>query len=420
MKKLLALLLALALCMGLGATALANGEDAVLVLPDLGSWLGSAGELLTQNEFGVSYIVTDEGINTLYGYMTLLTENYPVEFSRWEDGASGTAHYLYYTGSETLSLGKPDELGRPLALLIVYSKNKLDDYLIELLVPDAVVFEDSGQRYDPAVTYTMPALQEPTPQEPAVSGPVIPDAWAFFNEEVTHEDESIENGTKAVFGFDPAHAAAAYEYVDLLENGGFGLTLADTVGQEWSNGDSTHYYFFDCPGQDVAPVEDYVPDVRDDVSGAVLLQINDWPSYGWCDVIIQYSEDLTVVDTGDRSSVTGLVDLREYKSGPMGGKGPRTGDADYTMRVGESLRLDCPRRFGANTEQFRWAVDEGADLVSLEGEISASATVTARAPGRVVVSVVYDHSYDTTDILTGNDTYGFAAPTYYFIIEITG
>ncbi len=420
MKKLLALLLALALCLGLGATALANGEDAVLVLPDLGSWLGSAGELLTQNEFGVSYIVTDEGINTLYGYMTLLTENYPVEFSRWEDGASGTAHYLYYTGSETLSLGKPDELGRPLALLIVYSKNKLDDYLIELLVPDAVVFEDSGQRYDPAVTYTMPALQEPTPQEPAVSGPVIPDAWAFFNEEVTHEDESIENGTKAVFGFDPAHAAAAYEYVDLLENGGFGLTLADTVGQEWSNGDSTHYYFFDCPGQDVAPVEDYVPDVRDDVSGAVLLQINDWPSYGWCDVIIQYSEDLTVVDTGDRSSVTGLVDLREYKSGPMGGKGPRTGDADYTMRVGESLRLDCPRRFGANTEQFRWAVDEGADLVSLEGEISASATVTARAPGRVVVSVVYDHSYDTTDILTGNDTYGFAAPTYYFIIEITG
>ena len=419
MKKLLALLLALALCLGLGATALANGEDAVLVLPDLGSWLGSAGELLTQNEFGVSYIVTDEGINTLYGYMTLLTENYPVEFSRWEDGASGTAHYLYYTGSETLSLGKPDELGRPLALLIVYSKNKLDDYLIELLVPDAVVFEDSGQRYDPAVTYTMPALQEPTPQEPAVSGPVIPDAWAFFNEEVTHEDESIENGTKAVFGFDPAHAAAAYEYVDLLENGGFGLTLADTVGQEWSNGDSTHYYFFDCPGQDVAPVEDYVPDVRDDVSGAVLLQINDWPSYGWCDVIIQYSEDLTVVDTGDRSSVTGLVDLREYKSGPMGGKGPRTGDADYTMRVGESLRLDCPRRFGANTEQFRWAVDEGADLVSLEGEISASATVTAKAPGRVVVSVVYDHSYDTTDVLTGNDTYGFAAPTYYFIIEIT-
>ena len=208
--------------------------------------------------------------------------------------------------------------------------------------------------------------------------------------------------------------------MDLLENGGFGLTLTDTVGQEWSNGDSTHYYFFDCPGQDVAPVEDYVPDVRDDVSGAVLLQINDWPSYGWCDVIIQYSEDLTVVDTGDRSSVTGLVDQGEALAGPMGGKGSRTGNADYTMRVGESLRLDCPRRFGANTEQFRWAVDEGADLVSLEGEISASATVTALAPGRAVVSVVYDHSYDTTDVLTGNDTYGFAAPTYYFIIEITG
>lgn len=249
-------------------------------------------------------------------------------------------------------------------------------------------------------------------------GPIIPDAWAFFNEEVTHEDKSIENGTQVLFMFDSDHAKAAYEYVDLLKNGGFGLTLTGIWSREQDRSmpDGTHYYYFDSDGLDEGLLEPYGNGSPG--TCAVVVHINDWPDYG-CEVAIQFSDDLTVVDTGDRCSVTGLADHKEALAGPMGGKGPRSGDADYTMRVGDSLQLDCPRKFGANTEQFRWAVDEGADLVSLKGEISSSCTVTAQAPGRVVVSVVYDHSYDTTDVLTGNDTYGFAAPTYYFIIEIT-
>ena len=415
MKKTISLLLILALILCLGVPALAEGK---LVLPELGSWLGSAGTFLLEGDGSVVYTVTAAGINTLYGYMALLAENYPVELGKiWDtESGAGIAYYFYYTGSEALSLGNPDEQGRPLALLVVYSKNKANDYLIELMFPTDVSFADCGQRYGPAVTYAMPELKQPAAA--AVSGPVIPDAWAFFNEEVTHEDEKIENGTSSVFLFDAAHAAAAYEYAELLQNGGFGLTLTDTAGQDWSDGSATRYYFFDCAGQDVAPVENYVPTVSDFRHAAVLLKINDWLDS--CTVAIRFSEDLTVTDTGDRCSVTGLADQQEGLAGPMGGKGSRSGDADYTMRVGERLQLDCPRKFGANTEQFRWAVDEGADLVSLDGEISASATVTALAPGRVVVSVVYDHSYDTTDILTGNPTYGFAAPTYYFIIEITG
>lgn len=413
MKRWFSLILVLVLCLGLGVPALADGE---LVLPELGSWLGSAGTFLFEGDGSVTYTVTDAGINTLYGYMTLLAENYPVELGKiWDtESGAGIAYYFYYTGSEALSLGNPDEQGRPLALLVVYSQNKAGDYLIELMFPTDVVFADCGQRYDPAVTYAMPELKEPAAA--AISGPAIPDAWAFFNEEVTHEDEQLEDGTKVVFEFDPAHSAAAYEYAALLQNGGSGLTLKETVSRDRSEG-GTYYYLFDCPGQDAAQITDYIDGTHR--SGAVILQINDWPDWGWCDVIIQYSKDLTVADTGERSSVTGLVDQQEGLAGPMGGKGSRSGDADYTMRVGDRLQLDCPRKFGANTEQFRWAVDEGADLVSLDGEISASTTVTALAPGRAVVSVVYDHSYDTTDILTGNPTYGFDAPTYYFIIEIT-
>ena len=72
-------------------------------------------------------------------------------------------------------------------------------------------------------------------------GPIIPDAWAFFNEEVTHKDKSIENGTQVLFMFDSDHAKAAYEYADLLQNGGFGLTLTDTLSRDRSKGGGTDY-----------------------------------------------------------------------------------------------------------------------------------------------------------------------------------
>lgn len=446
MKRRLSLVLALALCLVLGAPALAADEPA---LPDPAAWLGSmAKQVETGRDELQCELVTCElaegAANAVMGYLDLLLDaRFHLELTGKITTNWGTLkHYGFrYTG-DSGAVSTDEHL-----VSVQYGRGKL-----ELHYPTGFILTDGGDRFDPSVSYQEPdgydanaaaletaadifgeldatpvptsapvtpaptAASAPAADSAAVSGPVIPDAWAFFNQEVTHEDEKIENGTRSLFQFDPAHAAAAYEYVELLQNGGFGLTLTDTFRRDRSQG-GTYHYIFDCPGRDVAQIRDHFDGAYR--SGAVILQINDWPDYGWCDVVIRFSEDLTVTDAGDRSSVTGLADRMEALSGPMGGKGPRSGDADYTMRVGESLQLDCPRRFGANTEQFRWAVDEGADLVSLTGEISASATVTALAPGRVVVSVVYDHSYDTTDILTGNPTYGFDAPTYYFIIEIT-
>ena len=94
-------------------------------------------------------------------------------------------------------------------------------------------------------------------------------------------------------------------------------------------------------------------------------------------------------------------------------------DYEYAMQVGETLQLDCPRRFSALSEQYRWEVIEGDNLISLSGEISASCTITAKGAGAARVQVTYDHSYYQDDVLTGNQGYGFAAPTYEFYIEIT-
>ena len=434
MKKLLALLLALALCLGLGTTALASTATEDLFRPQawFGHWADDY-ELINwdyyDDEGALGLILgfrsePEAALQLFLAYADRLSESdslqemsrieYESNYGEYDQEACFTYMGRSNVGSVTSLLG-----GTPCELTL--DQVWLSDGYPRIVIAwgDGFPMEIDLDEIDILSADVEPVSDPPAPAAAdTVSGPVIPDAWSFFNEEVTHEDESIENGMQAVFVFDQDHVAAAYEYVDLLENGGFGLTLTGTMIKDRSKGGGYYDYYFDSDGLDEGLLE---PSARGaPETCAVHVHINDWPDSGLCELAIRFSASLTVVDTDDRSSVTGLVDLREYKSGPMGGKGPRTGDADYTMRVGESLRLDCPRRFGANTEQFRWAVDEGADLVSLEGEISASATVTALAPGRVVVSVVYDHSYDTTDVLTGNDTYGFAAPTYYFIIEITG
>ena len=434
MKKLLSLLLALALCLGLGANALASTATEDLFRPQawFGHWADDY-ELINwdyyDDEGALGLILgfrsePEAALQLFLAYADRLSESdslqemsrlkYESDYGEYDQEACFTYMGRSNVGSVTSLLG-----GTPCELTL--DQVWLSDGYPRIVIAwgDGFPMEIDLDEIDILSADVEPVSDPPAPAAAdTVSGPVIPDAWAFFNEEVTHEDESIENGMQAVFVFDQDHVAAAYEYVDLLENGGFGLTLTGTMIKDRSKGGGYYDYYFDSDGLDEGLLE---PSARGaPETCAVHVHINDWPDSGLCELAIRFSAGLTVVDTGDRSSVTGLVDLREYKSGPMGGKGPRTGDADYTMRVGESLRLDCPRRFGANTEQFRWAVDEGADLVSLEGEISASATVTALAPGRAVVSVVYDHSYDTTDVLTGNDTYGFAAPTYYFIIEITG
>ncbi len=432
MKKFVSLLLALALCLGLGGAALATTATEDLFRPQVwfGDWADDY-ELINwdyYDDVGALGLILgfrsepEAAMQLFLAYADRLSEDgslqemsrlkYESDYGEYDQEACFTYMGRSNVGSVTSLLG-----GTPCELTI--DQVWLDDGYPRIVIAwgEGFPMEIDLDEIDILSADVEPVSDPSAPAAETVSGPVIPDAWAFFNEEITHEDKNIDNGTQVLFMFDSDHAAAAYEYADLLQNGGFGLTLTGMLSREQDRSipSGTYYYIFDYP--DAAQIEDYFNgNYR---HGAVTLKINDWPDYGWCEVAIQFSDDLTVADTGDRCSVTGLADHKEALAGPMGGKGPRTGDADYTMRVGESLRLDCPRKFGANTEQFRWAVDEGADLVSLEGEISASATVTAKAPGRVVVSVVYDHSYDTTDVLTGNDTYGFAAPTYYFIIEIT-
>ena len=244
----------------------------------------------------------------------------------------------------------------------------------------------------------------------------LPDPYYFWSELLTHsQEDEITGGKQAVYRLEAQDMDAAYEYVDRLESGRFPVELTQCEMKDMGKGDTTIYYVFAYTGsEDVGEISKYAAGTGD-LYGALIVKLNDWPAFGGCEMTVSFADGLTFADTGDRAAAD-VIGWEGGSLGPIGG-GVFSGDGSI-ISVGQSIKLDCPRRFGANSEQFRWSVLEGEDLVSLDGTISASCTVTALKPGKAIVQVVYDHSYDQADVLTGNKGYGFAAPTYYFEIEI--
>ena len=290
---------------------------------------------------GVSFIVEDDADaarQIFQAYADRLSEEDCLqEMSRQQyerdSGGSGQEACYTYTGGESVGTVRGSYSLTRCNLTVCLMLPQDGDGVIELLWGDGFPMdiapydtgiervyymtdsEDVGEivSTDAAETVSTPA---PTP---VTSGDgILPDAHAFFNGELIHTEEDITNGTKAVFSVKQEYAAAMYEYVDLLNSGRFGLTLTKSWDTD-AGGGKTSYYLFDCGsiGED-RQLKDYADGAYR--YGDVILQINNWPRYGGCSLGIDFSDDLTVADTGDRCSITGLVDDTENGfSGPMGG-----------------------------------------------------------------------------------------------------
>ena len=329
MKKLISLFLALALCLGMGAAALADGG---VELPDaaefLSDWLEDYGvtvRLVKQTQSGAIIGVenvqdTWTMLNKAANGVDLMLQLYHFELISNLDPVgwmqTGDAEFLYaYTGSASVGTLDYSANDRQSSVYVYVTDDNdlVDGVAVEITVADGITMLSSGTG---AVTETAAE----TAAETDVSGSgdnILPDAWAFFNEEVTHSDKLIPNGRRSAFFLDENAAPACYEYMDLLMSGRFGVTLTDTW--EKSNGGSrTVYYLFDYPG--AGPEREVSTSFNNqDVSADMTVEIDDWGNVGWCHMFIRFSDALTVVDTGDRSTVTGLRNWGNTKStGPMG------------------------------------------------------------------------------------------------------
>ena len=319
MKRRICVLLALAVCLGLGAPALAAGE---VELPDVMDYLASyladydptaEVHLAGQNDNAIGLTVTkasdmDEVLEQTrfaldmmfwyYGFdsMTELEEE-PGQ-TQWEttysypDGGVGTVTSFI---SETECNGW-------------FAVRDAEDYVFVMVgFGDGAVMKSSGTEAGAGAA--------------SDADNILPDAWAFFNEEVTHYDTLVTNGRTAYFSLASEDSAAVYAYIDLLQSGRFGLTLTDTWEESFGGSAETVYYVFDCSG--TGPDVEITDSLGDrDVSADLTVTVHDWRNLGWCGMSMVFSDALTVADTGDRYTDTGLTDSAagnpEHSTGPMG------------------------------------------------------------------------------------------------------
>ena len=324
MKKLISLILALALCLALGTTAMASQDEDELFTPL--DWFGdwpSGTALMRWDHYGDDENATalilhfskepQSGVELFEAYTDQLNECDDlrcVAEKEFFSGFSGSDNdtdreILYrYTGREDVGTVTALQSGESCDFA-VHQVWLEADYLVLILAWG----ENFPMEIDP---------EDVDEADGSLSGDnVLPDAWAFFNEEMTHYDKLVTNGTSVSFSLDGGLGEACYEYMDLLTSGRFGFTLTETWDKNMGGG-KTVYYLFDYPG---AGEDAEVSSRLDgkDRSADLIVQINDWVGEGWCDLFIRYSDVLTVEDTGDRCTVTGLREWGDaHFTGPMG------------------------------------------------------------------------------------------------------
>ena len=406
MRKLrgaLAFVLALAICLGLGTFA--HGASGTQTLTDPEAFFDyeytfetgtdETGTYVSTTVPGQDYTVFDAYIRHLESRPDLVLAG------THEGGLDKMKTYEYdfnYTGSQKIGT------------VGIYSANVVVRLYVQEVFKKQVIFKLYwGSGYAIGDTGARENASSDTSEE-------LPDPYYFWNELLTHsQEDDVTGGRRAVYRLEARDMDAAYEYAQLLDSGRFPLYLVESVTKDMGKGDTTTLYIFAYDGFENVDVVSSFFDAED-WYGVLILKINDWPAFDMCEMSITFADGLTFTDTGDRATVK-VVGREGGRLGPIGRPAP-IDSAEYAMAVGESLTLDCPRRFGANSENFRWSVLDDQGLVSLDGTISASCTVTALKPGTVTVQVLYIHTYEQADVLTGNRGYGSAAPTYYFTIEI--
>ena len=323
MKKLVSLFLALALCLGMGAAALADGG---VELPDvvgyLSLWLEDYGvtvELVKQDGFGTMIGIENvQDVQTVrdkvrdgLDLMFQLSGFQQIDREALGAGPSEREHLYAYTGSASVGTVQ-DSMGIEGNVYVDLSDDVdlVDGLAVVILMGDGISMKSSD---------TGTVAETAAETDVSSSGDnILPDAWAFFNEEVNHSDQIETNGRSAHFSLASEDRAACYAYIDLLLSGRFGLTLTDTWEKSYGGSAKTVYYVFDCPGTGADKEITRSLDDRN-VSADLTVKIEDWQNVGWCEMYIHFSDALTVADTGDRCTVTDLTEWYPQDSaGPMG------------------------------------------------------------------------------------------------------
>lgn len=119
--------------------------------------------------------------------------------------------------------------------------------------------------------------------------------------------------------------------------------------------------------------------------------------------------------SGEPYEVEGLVAVDMLGNGD----GASSGNADYTVQVGQKLNITGPSEFKTGHELWTWSYISGSEYSELHDTVSQTCTLIARKPGTVRLKVLYDYSVKEPDILTGIESTVQKEKTEEYTILIT-
>ncbi len=111
--------------------------------------------------------------------------------------------------------------------------------------------------------------------------------------------------------------------------------------------------------------------------------------------------------------IEGLIAVNMLGSG---GDVVNSADADYTIKVGETLEITGPSKFGANYSLWTWSYESGSECSELHDTVGQTCTLIARKAGTVRLNVFYEYSVTEYDILGNLSSVGHTQTEEYTIL----
>lgn len=282
----------------------------------------------------------------------------------------------------------------------------------------------------PAPTPKPTPAPTPKPTPSPADTATLPDPYSFFDRQVGYSTTAETNRYFVNFKFNAKDEGAGEEYIKLLQDSRFGLTLKDSKVTPHALGGMDAHYIFDYSGS--VSVDDVV--LSDLGPASLIVTVYVYENSRRQEVYeIQLCfapNGFTFADFGDRTthhemetvygsgSNTGIVDPDKFNGGSSSG-GSASSDFQQSVSVGSSIRIDCPNKvFGANYNLYTWEIISGSDLIKLEDEKSSACTVTGVKAGTAEIGITYDYGVYGSDVLTGNRTYEHRSKYYTFTITV--
>ena len=402
MKKLcggMAFVLALSICLGLGAFAFPGKAQAMKVneirdfvnskssMPNPDDWFDNE---VPQEDISEEraetwlsplhyrYLLDASYRDAVYGYIDLAQQDdYHMELAKTLTVDQGWQVYCFRsTADEDSAFVSHLDTGEDHIAQVEVNETKYsEEGKIEMSI-----YYVLGVSVHNAPSYHDFLEEQPAPEVSDSFNADLPDPYYYYGEGVSHTEEQVAYGMRLNYYFNAESVDACHAYARLLADGGFGLTLREKIDYHEKSHYYETYYVFDYNGS--SDVNDVYVNTGDTESKApVIVWIRDAQYYEFVSMYVYFGDGITFGDTGDRCEEY-VHDKSSGAEAPVGGgsssssgsssSGDSSSGSHYEW---QTVKKDCPSCTGG-----RCPICGGSGWYTRYGE-RVSCSTTCRSCG---------------------------------------